>query len=213
MKQVAGILLIALLSFSTSAQEDKSNAILKELSTKAKTFKSVKANFMMTYTAKGGSKSTSKGNVAIKGQKFKLITGEGQDIYSDGKTVWTYVKDDQIVYKCPKEEALEGSDISDPSELFTIWEKDFKSRYLKEETIGDKNFHVIRLHPTNPTKVKFHTITLKINQKTKEVEYFIIKSKDGSTTTYKISSFVTNSELSDSLFKWSNKPGVDVEDC
>lgn len=213
MKQIAGILFIALLGFTAGAQEDKSKAILKELSTKAKTFKSVKANFTMTYTAKGGSKTTSKGNVAIKGQKFKLITGEGQDIYSDGKTVWTYVKDDQIVYKCPKEEALEGSDISDPSDLFTIWEKDFKSRYLKEETIDGKNLHVIRLHPTNPTKVKFHTITLKINQTTKEVEYFIIKSKDGSVTTYQISSFITDSELNDGIFKWTSKPGVDVEDC
>src|SRR5690606_25550453 len=147
--------------------------------------------------------NTSKGQIMIKGAKFYVETGEGQNLHCDGRTVWTHVVEDNEVYKCPKEEAFDGEDIPDPSKLLTIWENDFNSRYLKEETIGGTKYHVINLHPTKPGDVKFHTITLKINASKKEVEYITIQSKDGSPTTFHITSFKGNETISDGQFRYS----------
>lgn len=54
---------------------------------------------------------------------------DGQEIYCDGKTMWTYLKDAnevQISNYNPK-----SSDIN-PSEIFTVYEKGFLSKFIGE---------------------------------------------------------------------------------
>ncbi len=207
------VLSVTLVSAQDGSQDAKSKEILGELSKKAKTYKSITASYKQTYRSSKGASSVSSGKIWVKDQKFKFTSSEGQDITSDGKTVWTYVKDDQIVYVCPVEDALEGEDFSNPNELFTIWEKDFKSRYVKDETVGGKEYQIIYLSPMKPAEKKFHTIVLKVDKAAKQLYKLIIKSNDGSTTIYQLNNFKANPELSDGLFKWKSKPGVDEEEC
>ncbi len=217
MKKVFTLLLMALsvtlVNAQEGAQDAKSKEILGELSKKAKTYKSITADYKQTYKSSKGASSSSTGKIWVKDKKFKFTSSEGQDITSDGTTVWTYVKDDQIVYVCPVEDALEGEDFSDPSELFTIWEKDFKTRYVKDETVGGKVYQIIYLSPMKPATKKFHTIVLKIDKEAKQIYKLIIKSNDGSTTIYQLTNFKANPDLNDGLFKWKPKPGVDEEEC
>ena len=210
MKKMISALIVAFLAISVNAQDTKSKEILNELSKKAKGYTSIKANFTKTYT-KGSKSSKAQGKIMIKGSKFYVETGEGQNLYCDGRTVWTHVVDVNEVYKCPKNEAFEGEDIPDPSKLLTIWENDFKSRYLKEETIGGSKYHVINLHPLKPGSVKYHTITLKVNADKKEVEYITIQSKDGSKTTFHITSFKVNETISEGQFRYSGN--AEIIDC
>lgn len=212
MKKIIALLAFTFFIGASYAQDTKSKQILSKLSEKAKSFTSIKAEFEQSYKSKDGS-STSTGTVYVKDKSFRLNTSAGQDIYSNGETVWTYVKDDQVVYICPIEDALEGEDFSNPEEMFTIWEKDFKSRYVKDETVGGKTYHVIYLSPLKPKEKKFHTIVLKIDVEKMEVYKFIIKGNNGGTTVYKINTFETNTEISDGTFRWTSKPGVDEEEC
>ena len=211
MKKFASILLTLAVSISAGAQDTKSKEILSELSNKAKGYKTIKATFKKTYKSSSDKKSFSNGKLYSKDKKFYLETGEGQNMYSDGRTVWTHIIDDDEVYKCPLEQTFEGEDITEPGKLLTIWENDFKTRYLKEETIDGKKYDVINLHPSKPGSKKFHTITVKVNKAKKEVDYIIIHGKDGSITTYRITSFKTNDEISDGQFRY--RGGAEIIDC
>lgn len=205
---LAALIAVGLTGFS---QDEKSKKILNEMSEKAKTYKTVKASFSKTFK-KGKLNETSNGEVMIKGDKYFLKSGEGQNIYSNGRTVWTHIPDTKEVYKCP---ASEMDDMLSPSKMFTVWEDDFKYRYVNEESMNGKTYHVIKLHPQNAGDKNFHTITIKIEKENNELEYFIIKGKDGSITTYQLKDFKANESIPDDTFNFNpNKfPGVDVMDC
>ena len=212
MKKITTLMMGLLVVAGLNAQDTKSKEILKELSDKAQSFSTIKANFTKTFEKRDTETKTS-GKMMVKGDKFFMNTGEGQDFYCDGKTVWTHVIDDAEVYKCSFNEVVEDPDFLNPRDIFTIWEKGFKTRYVKEQEIKGSMYHVINLHPLKPEEKKYHTVTLKIHAEKKEVGYVIIQSNDGSRTIYKISSFTTNEEIPDSKFRWQNKPGIDVLDC
>src|SRR5437762_10481098 len=75
----------------------KAKAILDELSKKTKTFTTVKAEFeIITTDATGKVKDKTTGTMWHKGSKYKLEI-KGQTIFCDGKTQWTYIKDDNEV--------------------------------------------------------------------------------------------------------------------
>ncbi len=196
-----------------SSQDDKSKSILTELSTKAKTFTTVKAEFSKSYV-KGKINESASGVIMVKGQKYYVETGEGQNLYCDGRTVYTHVLDSKEAIKCSLEEVKKESPI-DPSTMWNIWEKDFKYRYVKEETTGGVTYDVIDLYPLKPQGKSFHTITLKIDRANKQVQQFIIKGTDSSVTTFTVKSFVTNSEIPDGKFIFvpSKYPGVEIIDC
>jgi outer membrane lipoprotein-sorting protein len=213
MKRIFSILLLAGVTISAQAQDEKAKKILTELSTKAKAFTSIQATFGKSFV-KGKINETASGSLAVKGKKYYAETGEGQNLYCDGRTVWTHVIDSKEVIKCPLEEVIKEAPM-DPSQMFTIWEKDFKQKWVKEETINGAVHDVIDLYPVKPTEKQFHTITLKINRDKKEVYQFIIKGNDGSVTTYTLKTFVTNQEIPDSkfIFNTGKFPGVEVIDC
>lgn len=213
MKRILSAVLFFGIAASAGAQDDKAKSILNELSQKAKTYNSVSATFGKTFV-KGKINETASGSVFVKGSKFYAETGEGQNIYCDGRTVWTHVLDSKEVIKCSLDEVREEGPF-DPSEMFTIWEKDFKYRYLKEETMGGVTFDVIDLYPLKPAEKQFHTIRLKIDRNKKEVSEFLIKGKDQSETTYKIKTFTPNATIPDSkfIFNPAKFTGVEVIDC
>jgi outer membrane lipoprotein-sorting protein len=86
------VFLLAALFFvhQLSAQTDKrAGAILEAMSNKYKTMTSFKVAF--TYTNEGA-KETLKGDATVRGTKFRLKMA-GQEIFNDGKTVTTYIKE------------------------------------------------------------------------------------------------------------------------
>src|SRR5437762_3249435 len=80
-------------SSQTTQTDKKAEDILHGVSAKYKSYKSVKATFIINVeNAKDNSKDVQKGTIYLKGNKYKLEVA-GQDIVSDGKTRWTYLKD------------------------------------------------------------------------------------------------------------------------
>ena len=72
--------------------DPEAKKILDGVSAKFKTFKSVKANFSLAIeNASGKNQGTKTGNVQMKGAKYR-ITLNGQEIFCDGKTIWTHDK-------------------------------------------------------------------------------------------------------------------------
>ncbi len=208
-KKLTIIALVAIGSITTlTAQNDpKAKAILDELSKKTKAYTSIKAEFSFTVEKKDKTKETQVGKIEVKGAKYKLII-PGHEIYSDGKTVWDYIKDANEVQI--KDVEVGGDENLNPSNIFTIYEKGYKYKFDSE----DATKQIVSLFPENPDKKKFHTVKLIIDKVKKQITQVKMMMKDGSTHTYEIKSFATNTEMPDTNFVFNTKahPGISVED-
>lgn len=200
------ILLLAGLIFTmgtaVQAQQDndpKAKAILDELSTKTKSYTTIKSEFTITLTNKQGKVTeTQNGTVQLKGDKYKLQM-PGQEILSDGKFTWTYVKEAKETQKnFADKNNTEGMT---PTNIFTMYEKGFKYKYEGEE----KGIQTINLYPLKPDGKKYHTIKLMIDKAKKQITSVKVLNKDGTTQTITLKSFTPNGEMKDTMFQWDNK--------
>ena len=210
MKRILLSLTLGLFLLSFNAQEDKdilAKNILTELSEKTKTYKSMRIDFKLTIKSKEINESQA-GKAQTKGTKFHYTTSE-REVFCDGETVWSYIEEDN---ECYIDDAEEVSDFN-PSEIMTIWDKNFNHQYVKEVSAGS-NIHEIKLFPANPKDSKYHTIVLTVDRNKKQIKKVIIKTKDGLTLIFSITKFIANTEISDSVFKWqkAKHPGVTEED-
>ena len=214
MKKLLSLIAIFTLSLATlNAQDDKSKQILDKVSAKSKTFKTVSASFTSTLENKDdGVNMTKKGSIKLAGEKYNVNMGD-QQLMCDGKTIWTFLEDDNevMIDNVGTEEG--DSDLS-PSKLFTIWETGFKSQYADETTINGSVYHVIKLHPIDPRDKSYHTIDLYINKASNMVYKTMIMGKEGDVYTYTITNIKTNEPISDATFTFNEAkhPGVEVTD-
>jgi outer membrane lipoprotein carrier protein len=222
-KKVFNLLtLIAFVCFSInlSAQKEaldpKAKAILDELSTKTKAYKTIKATFTITIENKDKKKDTQDGSILIKGKKYK-VSLKGQEYYNNGTFIWNYVASAKETTKdfAPKPDdkskAKKGIDVS---KMFTIYEDGYKYRFDKEELEDGVNVQVIDLYPTNPDQQDFHTIQLRIDKAKKQIHSVKFINKDGSTRYIKINSFTPDADMADDLFNYEATPhaGIHLED-
>ena len=182
MKRILLSLTLGLFLLSFNAQEDKdilAKKILTELSEKTKTYKSMRIDFKLTVKSKEINESQA-GKAQTKGTKFHYTTSD-REVFCDGETVWSYIEEDN---ECYIDDAEEVSDFN-PSEIMTIWDKNFNHQYVKEVAAGS-NVHEIKLFPTNPKESKYHTIVLTVDRNRKQIKKVIIKTKDGVTLVFTI---------------------------
>lgn len=211
-KQLTVFLLTLFISIQAFSQVDpKAKKILDEVSSTTKLHKTIQADF--TFKNEHKDKKVSEiqeGSISIKGEKFKLSIS-GQDIISDSKTTWTYLKDANEVQI--NNTVINPDEVS-PTTIFTIYEKGFKSKFDKEETTGGKTYELITLFPNEPEKKPYHTVKLKIDKAAKQISELKVMSKDGSVKTYTVKKFTPNLDLPDNTFTFDLKkyPGIEVVD-
>ncbi len=194
----------------SETQDNKSNEILNKLSKTYKTYKSVKASFTVTiYNKKSNTKVRQTGQLYQKGKKFR-VNMSGQEIYCDGKTIWTYI-DGANEVQVSKFDA-KSMDIN-PSEIFTIYEKGFVHKYGGQKVVGTKTLDIIELIPTDKSKGYFK-VKLGIDKLANKVKEMVVYSKNGLETTYAINELDANVPINESYFKFNtkDKPGVIVID-
>ena len=208
LKKISITALIIASTFNVFSQNDpQAKKILDELSAKTKAYTTIKAEFSFVVEKKDKSKDTQNGKITTKGTKY-ILEIPGHVIYCDGKTVWDYIKDANEVQV--KEMEVAGDDAVNPSTIFTIYEKGYKYKFEGE----DATTQTISLFPNNPDKKKFHTSKLFIDKAKKQITSVKMLMKDGSTQTYTIKTFETNTTIADTDFTFDAKkhPGVTVED-
>jgi outer membrane lipoprotein-sorting protein len=172
--------------------------------------KSLSASFKVTtLDQKSKTTDTQTGSLTVKGEKYKL-TLKGQEVISDAKTIWTYLKESNEVQVNDASEKSEG--IS-PTNIFTIYEKGFSSRYMGEKTEGAITLQQIELVPDDQKK-NYFKIQISINKKEKVISSAKIFEKNGTIYTYLIEKFKADAEAPESLFTFDKTkyPGVEVVD-
>ena len=193
------------------AQNDKqAEDILKSVSARYKSFTSVKADF--TYTSenpKDNSKESQTGSISIKGEKYVLEI-KGQEVMSDGKTIWTYLKESNEVQIS---EPSKNTDAVTPSNIFTMYEKGFDFKFIEEKTENGKQVQIIDIKPQDAKK-NYFKIRLTIDKSEKMVNNTMVFDKSGSHYIYSVKQFTPNPVLSDALFTFdkTKHPGVEIVD-
>ena len=211
MKKISYILSVVLLfTLPVFAQKDKrAQDILDAMSKKYKALKSYQAAF--TYASVGaGAKESYKGDLTVKGEKFRLILG-GQEVFTDGKTMSTYIKESNEV-NVQDYDQNQTSELN-PTQIYTIYKRGFDYKFLKEQKQGGHTLEVIELKP-NREKSPIATIQISVDKADKSVRNWLIVNKDGKRTTYTITKFTPNANVADSYFVFDKGkyPGVEVVD-
>lgn len=208
------MLLIGVATVKTYAQTSNDPAakkILDDVSTKFKTFKTVKSTFTFkTESAAGKVLSSKTGTVMIKGSKYK-VTIVGQEIFCDGTNVWTYDKaaNEVVITKFD----ASGSSLT-PQKMFTnFYDKDFLYKLNGEKKVGKKTVQEIELTPTDKSKT-YHKVYLSVDKIAKTITSTKVLEKDGKKYSIDVSTFTPNVALDDKLFLFDAKkyPGVEVID-
>ncbi len=216
MKRFYLLLLLGTIAGHVFAQKEPTNdpdakKILDAVSTKFKSYKAVQANF--TYSVENSDSkvvSSKKGTIYMKGPKYR-VSFVGQEIFCDGKTVWTY---DQSSNEVTITELDASNNAITPQKLFTnFYDKDFLYKLNGESKIGGRTIQEIEMTPNDKTK-PFHKVYLMIDKKAKTIYSTKVLEKEGNRYIYTVTNLNTKANIPDSKFVFNKNdyPGVEVVD-
>ena len=186
----------ALMSMGSFAQSAK--AVLDKAAATITAQSGVKANFKMT-TANG---STS-GTIAIKGKKFYATTPQAK-VWFDGKTQWTYLKNnDEVNVSNPTEAQLQAIN---PYNFIHLYKRGYT--YTMNTAGTDYVIHLV----ANSTDRKIKELFISVNKKSYQPKQ--VKMLQGKKwTTFDINS-IKKENIADSQFRFNAKdfPKAEVID-
>ncbi len=218
MKRICLLLTVMIITGSGFAQNNSlgnsdpaAKVILDNVSKKFKTFKAVQAVFTLKVEdSKGKIQGTKKGTVYMKGSKYR-VTITGQEIFCDGKDVWTYDKSANEVTITQLD--LSGNALT-PQKLFTnFYDKDFLYKLNGEKKEGNVTVQEIELTPTDKTK-NFHKVYVLVDKARQTILNTKIMEKGGNKYSYTVNSLNGNANVPDTMFVFDKKkyPGVEEID-
>lgn len=209
MKKQSLILLFCLLAIHVTAQQDpEAMKVLSEFSKRATSAPSVSMDFsLVTDDSRSGDVSTMEGSVVLKGDSFMLTLPEN-GVWSDGKTAWSYLTDINEV-TITENDPDDGSFMSKPSLLFTMYQKGYKVRLIGQT----QNEWIIDLYPEDISGDMIH-MRLKISKPGYNLNSAEYKTKEGITVTLNTIKYdlAFKPEADFFTFKPGDHKGIDVID-
>ena len=148
---VTGVLLFHLFTFSPLQAQTATN-VLDKAATTITMKEGVKADFKMS-----GSMGSTSGTIVIKGKKFHATTPQAS-VWFDGKTQWTYMKDnDEVNISNPNESQLQAIN---PYNFINLYKKGYKA------TLNSSgNSHVVHLTASSADR-KIKELFITVDKKT-----------------------------------------------
>jgi outer membrane lipoprotein-sorting protein len=193
----------------TDKGDKKSNEILNRLTAKTEAYKTIKAEFSyIMKNADAGIDEKTEGTLFVKGDKYRLLIA-GQVVICDGSTTWTYIKDaDEVQIN-----SVENSEESiTPNKLLTSYNKDYKSKFVKEGFQYGTTVNIIDLTPIEGKT--YSSVRVIIDKAKDQLLDITIFDKNGSTYSYIINKFEPDIAVSDSQFTFNKTefPNADIVD-
>jgi len=214
------IILICFISFSgllfsqesQVIQDPAAGRVLERLAQKTGSLKSLQTDFELIISdRKEGTRNSSSGKLLMKQKKYRL-NSEGTIVYFDGKTMWTFVADNNEV-TVTEPVTTSGNFLSNPSTFFDTYKSDFKYRYIKETPKNGVTCHEVDLFPKNLDQ-PYSRIKVFVNTLTDLPESISSIGKDGVDYTVNLKNLVLNQEVADTefIFETSKYRKVEVVD-
>ena len=209
---IAAIIGLVLLAANDSVLAKKKIAakqILEKVHQKVESIKTLEADFEETFHwVMIDEKQTFSGKLYIgEGDKFRLQTAE-QVIVSDGKTLWTY--------DAGKKQVLidivnQSSNDLLPRRLLLKFQKDYRAKLIKEETIGGRPCYVLNLI-SESEDVFIPKMTVWIDKQTWLTKKLRYEDVNQNITTYRLGKIKINSSIPKGIFQYKIPPNVQVID-
>ena len=183
---------IALFTFQSSlftANAQSAKSVLDKAAASVTVASGVKAHFRMTTTT-----GNTSGTIAIKGKKFYATTPQAK-IWFDGKTQWTYLKNnDEVNVSNPTEAQLQAIN---PYNFINL----YKNGYTYTMNTAGTNY-VIHL-TSNSADRKIKELFITVNKKSYEpMQVKMLQGKKW--TTFDITS-IKKEKIADSQFRFNSK--------
>lgn len=202
------IVLIFMIIGSVNAQ-NSGQKILNDLADKTNSYKSIKVGFIykMVNVSSNINEQT-EGSLLVAGNKYNLKIA-GQEIVSDGKTIWTYIADANEVQINEVDEEESFS----PTKLLSSYSDDYTAELEKEINENGRALYLLKLKP----KVKnsgFDYVHLKIDKAKLQVVAFILYDFEKNVFSYLIKEYLTDVALDAKAFSFDTTKykGVDIID-
>ncbi len=223
MKKLLIFSFFAITATTSFAQKDPAaKAILDKVAEKYRTYDVIKTDFDFTLDNKQANvKETQSGTLIAKSKSNKFVVTiyssessskaeVAEQIISDGKTQWTYLKKDNEVQVNNADNS--GTGIN-PAQIFTIYQKGFKYIYTGEQKMSGRIYQAIDLTPEDIDK-PFFKVRLLIDKEKKQIYSALIFDKNGNHYTYTLRSFVPNIQVPENTFSFDPKmhKGIEVVD-
>jgi outer membrane lipoprotein-sorting protein len=191
--------------------DPEAKKILDDASNKMKSYKAIQAAFTLRIEdSKGNNQGTKNGTVYMKGPKYR-VSITGQEIFCDGKKIWTYDKSSNEV-SITKFDPSESA--KTPQKLFTnFYDKDFLYKLNGQQKLGSKSVQEIEMTPVDKTN-NFFKIYVYIDKASKMVYSSKMLDKSGSKYIYTINNLKGNAPITDETFVFDKAkyPGVEEVD-
>ena len=192
--------------------DPKAKIILEKLKKQYDSFKTMEVNFEMELEMAGKPSEIQKGTVVQDGKKFQLKLKD-QEIYSDAKTVWVYLKKNKEVQISDYEES-ESSEIMSPKQMMSVYDKgDFIYSIIEERKVLGTIHADIEFKPLTK-KSDYSKMRLTVDKNSNKMISLRVFSKDGSKYTLKINDIKSNKKYDPAIFSFNPKAvtGVHIED-
>ena len=202
-KNIIACLLLLFAAQAVSAQNN-ADALIRVLVDQIKSHKNVEMAFNYQLSPDGKNLGEAqKGHAWLQSEAYKIEMAEQQTI-SDGKTIWSYLIDDEEVMVS---NASEGTD-NTPLKLLTSLDKSYVASLTNIDAQG-----IASIELANP-KGQYKRISLKVNTKKAELKSADIYMEDGSKLVVNVEEMKFDQKLDDKFFTFDAKkhPKVDVID-
>ncbi len=208
MKMKVKILLMLALFLSGGAfAQNSARSLLKKTLDKMSSYKNFEAGLSYSMDNEANNIHEKKtGVIYVEGDKFRIEL-MGQIIISDGKNMWTVIKDSKEVMLS----ALDPDDPSNVSPTKILQEySDYNAKFEKGKSKGNLKTLVL----TSKKKAAFEKVTIVIDAAKHLVKRFSLYDEDGNVFTYDIYNFKSNLDLPKGTFAYDPKefPGYELED-
>lgn len=202
-KNTIACLLLLFVAQVVNAQNN-ADALIRILVDQVKSHKNVEMAFSYQISPDGKNYSdTQEGHAWLQGEAYKIEMTEQQSI-SDGKTIWTYLVDDEEVMVS---DATEGED-NTPLKLLTSLDKNYVATLTNIDAQGNATIEL-----ANP-KGQYKRVTLKMNTTKAVLKSADVYLEDGTKVAVTVKEMKYDQELDDKFFTFDTKkhPKVDVID-
>ena len=196
MKKICFLITAMLMSVATYGQTAKS--VLDKAAATVSAKEGIKANFRMS-----GTHGNTKGSIAVKGRKFYATTPQAT-VWFDGKTQWTYMKNnDEVNVANPTESQLQAIN---PYNFINLYKKGYN--YTLNKSGNDYVVHLTASNPQTKIKEMFISVDKKSYHPTQ------IKMLQGNKWTIFYITDLRKEALPDSQFRFNAKdfPSAEVID-
>jgi outer membrane lipoprotein carrier protein len=199
------------------ANDPEAAALLQKVSEKYKGYKNISANFLL-FIQRPKLKpedddrkyvDTLKGQIILQAEKFK-ISVKDQQVFCDGKNIWTYVPADKEVQLNTYEES---EDMLSPSKIFTLYKSGYLYNIKEKKTVNGHNVTVIEMAPPNK-KLTYFKIDVTIDDASLQLLESKVFEKNGVRYIYKLNKQTPDINTTSETFMFDAKknPAVKVVD-